>query len=198
MKVLRGTAYRFIRKSESIRSQYIIDRVSVRGELSSRFCVVRLLDNWSSFSRDVILLSALGGCVTGSGRRLPRGAYASLNEAALLARTNSRGKVGNEPRWHDAVVALRVAQTLKPANLGEISAALASVGSPSEMLRLARNHFAHESSQECWDKFAASAWPRGRSRETVWDHLDEVVVAGRSRFNVWIDDLQSIALAATH
>lgn len=198
MKVLRSTAYRFVTKSEFIRSQYVADRASVRGDLSARFCLVRLLDHWSSFSRDTILVSSLGGCLTGSGRKLPRGPYASINEAALVARTNSKGKPGNEPRWHDAVVALRVAQTLKPANLGEISAALASVGSPSDMLRLIRNHFAHESSQECWDKFAASAWPRGRRRETVWDYLDEIVMAGRSRFDVWVDDLQSIALAATH
>lgn len=197
MKALRGIAYRFNSKSEAIRSRYVGSRASTKDRFVSRFCVIRLLDNWSSFSRDLILHSAVGECVTGKGRVLPRGPHTSLEDAALVARTNHKGKLGHEPRWHDTTDALRVAQKLRPANLLEISAALAVVGSPSDMLRLTRNHFAHEGSRDCWDKFSSAAWPAGRRTETVWDYLDEVIVAGRSRFDIWVDDLQAIALAAS-
>lgn len=161
-----------------------------------KYCLIKLLDSWSAFSRDVILISTAGHCSTRSGRHIIKSNIGSVANASILAKTQSNGKIGLEPRWHDATVAVRVINKLKPINSVEIISALGSVGSPADSLRIVRNHFAHESSFDCWQKLNAIPWFGSKNSRDVWAYLNELQIGGRSRIDLWIDDLQAIASAA--
>lgn len=189
-------AKRFAKRSEAIRLAYTnngLQNVEVK-----KYSVVRLLDVWASFCRDLILISSAGRCRTRSGRIILKTTLGSIENASRVARTNLRGKIGNEPRWHDATVALGVVQSLRPVNSAEICAAIGAVGSPADAVRIVRNHFAHESSKDCWAKFADGAWPNGRKAQSIWEYLEEPEIGGRRRIDQWIDDLQNIAVAAVN
>lgn len=194
MQSLDSIKFRFLKKSEVLRASLHYE-IAASNELAARFCLIRLLDLWGAFSRELIIASAVGKCQTASGNTLPS-KFSSQSVAAIAARITAKGKVGPEPRWHDATEALKAAAKLQPSNMPEISTALGSVGSPADPLRLIRNHFAHESSNDCWTKFAEMAWPLGRRRQTALQYLMSTQTGGIRLVDDWINELQLIASAS--
>src|SRR5690242_3699303 len=103
MQRLENVKRKFLKRSELLRSAFTQNHTS--NELASRFCVIRLLDVWSAFCRDLILFSSAAQCQTAAGRALqPK--FLTKHDAAQAARLSAKGKIGQEPRWHDATEAL--------------------------------------------------------------------------------------------
>lgn len=120
------------------------------------YVVMRLLDAWSRFCRQLVLVSARGKVVTASGLRVSRSPVVGPGQLALDAlRAVTPGAGGQrlwEPRWHMPRNAVKAAGLLQIANLSAVSAGLGlsqtiqgiSVGSPED-LRNCRNYLAHRS-----------------------------------------------------
>lgn len=163
--------------------------------LQSKFLIIRLLDQWGRFSRDLILYSAKGGCVRSGGESIPK-KFSSLSEAADAARLGRNGVRGREPRWHDAQEAVRVAGKLDIANRMEVVSTLGASNSPANSLRLLRNHFAHESSDDCMSKLKLDMI--SMPTPSPVSYIFEPTSAGEARHISWIRTLQSISIAATY
>lgn len=188
---------RFVKRTEALRFHFGNALVGARtGEFSpsstAKFCVVSLVDCWADFHRSVILSSAVGGVRTSSGTVLPLGPIRSKSDALLAAKTSLRGKVGNEPRWHDADQSIATAKKLNIANFNDYSLAVGDANSPADQIRLVRNFFCHERS-DCAEKLRSAKW-FSKSMD-----LSPVGVSGLSRsdgrlnFDYWIDELQLIS-----
>lgn len=175
----------------------VMDKLSVEHRAYvTKFAVIRLLDSWGLFCKRLIISSAIGSTYTSSGVVLPKGSYRSQSEAMIAARTTKKGLLGDEPRWHDANIALSVAKKLSVPNLGQITNALGDANSPADQIRLLRNFCAHEGSQDCYEKLEAASWRPNIRTAVVEDVLSALQVGGRMRIDLWLDDLQALAHAA--
>lgn len=106
-------------------------------------CVIRLLDAWARFCRELILISASERPLTATGTRLPLAPGIRGRKDALKILRTVYYKFPWEPRWIDAQASLRAASLLKVANYSTISAGIAVTPSPLEDLRRLRNFLAH-------------------------------------------------------
>src|SRR5271156_1740337 len=106
-------------------------------------CVIRLLDAWSRFCRDLVLKSASEQPFTVGGARLPLAPGIAGRNDALRALRAVYTKFPWEPRWFDAQACLRAANILRIANYSTVSSGLAVSPSPVEDLRRLRNFLAH-------------------------------------------------------
>lgn len=194
---LRRITMKFYKNSEDIRYR-LKSHDSTSGQDVAKFQIIRLLDQWSRFNRDLVIASAIGGCLRGSGARLVKGPFTRPLDVMIAARTTHRGTLGMEPRWHDASESIRVAQKLALPNTTDIAAAIGSAHSPANTLRLLRNHFAHESSHDCISKWNIERSTRFRTIMPPVDLIFDFESGGIRRFELWINALQDIAAAASN
>lgn len=108
------------------------------------FCVIKLHDQWNARCRELILKSALGNCLTLSGKMLLRSKLTPPLQQ--LRNTWSPRKVMDvswEPEWHVPAVSERAARLLNIANYSTIVNAISAV-TMIEDLRWTRNSIVHE------------------------------------------------------
>ena len=106
-------------------------------------CVIRLLDAWARFCRELVLFSATEKPLTAGGTRLPLAPGIATRKDALQKLQSVYSKLPYEPRWHDAQACLNGASLLGVANYPNISAGIGVTPSPLEDLRHLRNFVAH-------------------------------------------------------
>lgn len=142
----------------------------------------------------MVIFSSVRGTVRGNGQVL-LGQFPNARAAAEEARRTKIGHIGQEPRWHDAKEALRIAKKLAVPNSADIGAALGAMNSPADKLRIFRNHCAHESSIDCGEKFRnLIISPSFQDLR----HIFEVTEGGDYVFESWIRGLQDISIAASY
>ncbi len=188
---------RFVKRTEVLRANFesALERAR-NGEYASscavKFCVISLVDCWSDFHRSVILSSAVGGVRTASGALLPSSPIRSKSAALLAAKTNTKGKIGNEPRWHDADQSIAVAKKLNIANFSNYSLAVGDANSPADQVRTVRNFFCHERS-DCAEKLRSAKW-FSKSMDLSPVGVSGIIRKdGRVNFGFWVDELQLIS-----
>ncbi len=161
-----------------------------------KFSVISLLDAWGKFSKLLVAESSVGNIETASGRMLPRGSNVSLADALRKSRVKRDGTVGDEPRWHDASIAIAKARRFAVGNYTEIQNAIGDANSPADQIRLLRNFCAHENNLSCFEKLQSASWASKASNGDVRSLLTDVGHDGRMRFDFWIDELELIGFAA--
>jgi hypothetical protein len=158
--------------------------------------VIKLQDRWGAFSRDLVLLSAVGSVRTTSGMSITRQCGSSAVALRTLRATfTGRATKGRdwEPKWFDPAEAVDAAGRLRISNFAAVSAALGATPAPLAELRAVRNFFAHRGA------VAGSTARRVIGVATtpeVHDYLTATLSGGALRFEVWIAMLQSMARAA--
>jgi hypothetical protein len=102
-----------------------------------------------------------------------------------------------EPNWGSAREALRAASALDITNLSQVSAALGATNSPANDLRTLRNFVAHRNRGTALE--LRRLWNlRSLSQPMRADNLlGAVDAAGKKLFDMWVDSLRLISLAAT-
>jgi hypothetical protein len=172
------------------------------------YAVIRLLDAWNRFSRQLVLVSARGNVITDNGVKIRRSSVLAPGQLALdglraALPPNVRQRPVWEPRWFVPRRAIAAAATLAIENLTSVSAGLGlsatipglSVGNPED-LRICRNYFAHRS-KTTFDELWGLKQQLGVPVWTAVDALPKVVVSGGATlFNVWCLDLLIRARAA--
>lgn len=160
-------------------------------------CVIRLLDSWSRFNREVIILSAGARALTRGGTQLGlapnvSGRYDVLKVLAATYHKPPR----YEPRWAIAAQSIDVAQRLQIQNFGMYAAAVGASNSPADELRYVRNFMAHrtEEARRCLTQHPVFGAMRNYSVEQT---AGMFMSGGVSRFVVWTQGLNAVAQAAT-
>lgn len=202
MSDLGKTSRTFMKRSEKLRERFL--ELCPAGHVANdhhayalKFIVISLLDAWSDFNRSVVLKSAVGKCTTVGGSILPKGKYVAEAEALIAAKTSRKGKIGVEPRWHDARESVATAKKLSLGNYLTYSAAISSLSSPADQIRLVRNFFAHERS-DCAEKLMASAGFVSGMDLSPTGVTGFVISDSRMVFEFWVDELQLIAAASVY
>lgn len=146
---LQSLAVRFGTESKLVLTRFS-HRFSKGHEDCSQFhlwcqemCVIRLLDAWARFCRELVLVSASEQPLTAGGTRLPRAPGIAGRKDALNALRTVYTRFPWEPRWVDAQACLKAANVLGISNYSTLSAGLAVTPSPVEDLCRLRNFLAH-------------------------------------------------------
>jgi hypothetical protein len=104
-------------------------------------------------------------------------------------------RIRYEPKWYDAVACVDAANRLRIQNLPMVAAAIGSVSSPSEELRLIRNFFVHRGENTATNV-------RRYPPLSHISHLDleslagDKIYPGITRMEQWGSGLRLIAIAA--
>jgi hypothetical protein len=165
--------------------------------MAAEMAVVRLQSRWYRFNRELVMLSATGKCVTSSGSEvLPApGVRKRRDVIPILNSTYPTKKRRREPEWSSAAESINAAQRLRVSNLRSIASALGSTSSPAGEIRLVRNFLAHRS-QESVSELQRLTWWTPKMRLDIATLVATPVIGGASRFETWIENLQTIAAAA--
>lgn len=158
-------------------------------------CVIRLHDSWTRFSRELVVQSAACEALTDTGSLLVKApGIASpadvINEAKRIATSRF------EPRWGDPTTCLKIAASLRIANLGIVSGALGSTPAPFENLRAVRNYLAHRNRETASRVAIVKHAIRVQSVTTVDGIICSIVAPDTPLLIDWIYSMRVIALAA--
>lgn len=107
--------------------------------------IIALHDSWARFCRNVVIISAIGGVIDGSGNKIPKSQYS--NEADVLNAIRlyyNKRSSDWEPKWHDPGACLAAARGLGVGNLSRLNGAIGATPSPIDDIRKVRNFFAHK------------------------------------------------------
>jgi hypothetical protein len=167
--------------------------------LGREAAVIRLLDRWNNYVRELVLLSAIGGVHRASGKSIPRRTgVRSRRDALDQLRGSYRGKQKKspywEPKWFDPAEAIDAAQRLALVNFADISAALGATPSPLPEIRSVRNYLAHRG-QPAASRLAIYTQPTIAS---IQGFILSPVPSGVTRFRSWVVDLELISRAAAN
>ncbi len=157
--------------------------------------LIRLQDDWGRFCRDLILISAVGGCSTVAGIALPNRA-ASPRDALTILRSSFSGRAKPpdwEPKWFIANQALDAARRLRVGNLAAVSGALGSTPSPLEEIRVLRNFVAHRSERAAIE---ARRYSGLNHLKGLHAYLQSLQSGGSSLLETWVRQLQVMAESA--
>jgi len=160
---LQATAQKFYLQSDRILTTFKSTLHPYSGgccrnthEPTRRQCVLDLYDSWSQFCRDLILMSARGGYATSSGVILTRAsAVGSGNPINSIYSLSRRYGPTTPPSWGIPSELVGIARRIGISNYANMSAAIGSVGSPSEKVRATRNYIAHKSALTAQKAIAA-------------------------------------------
>lgn len=171
--------------------QHIKSSCSVIHLYGQEMCVIRLLDAWSRFCRELIILCA--GCqpVTSSGQVVSLApGITSRNDAVASLSNSPRGK---EPAWHVASECIGVLRRLNIHNRAQIIAALGAANSPADDLRNVRNYFAHRNDDTISKVEETKRRLTLSSHYKAMDIVMERVSPGITLFEMWVTLLKIIA-----
>lgn len=163
--------------------------------------MIRLLDAWNRFCRQLVLVSARGDVLTASGARLGRSPAVAPGQRPLDAlKTTYPLRIQNrpvwEPRWFIPREAINAANALQIQNLRTVVTGLGltqtlaglNAGSPED-LRNCRNYLAHRS-KLTFDGLDDLRLRLGLSPRFPADELPKSrLPGGATLFEVWCADL---------
>lgn len=154
-------------------------------------CVVRLIDAWSRFCRELIILCA--GCqpVTAGGSIVPLAPGIASRIEAVAHLVHSPG--AKEPPWHVANECTGVLRRLGVQNRTQIIAALGASNSPAEHLRHVRNYFAHRNDDTLSKVQETKRQLLVPPHFSAMDIVMDPVPPGIRRFEMWVSLLKIIA-----
>lgn len=152
------------------------------------YLVVRLQHLWGEFSRELIVRSALGGCITRTGRNLVR--PPNVGTFADISKITGKPMAGPGAYWDHPNFAIARANDLKVANYNEINLGLASAGLTD--IRCVRNFLVHpnQSTNANFAQLTKNSGLLGVDPDTL---LAQRVAGGATIFETWIADLLTAA-----
>jgi hypothetical protein len=197
---LQSLAVRFGMESKLVLSRF--SHVFPKGhEDCSKFhlwcqemCVIRLLDAWARFCRELVLISASEQPLTVGGTRLPLAPGITGRKDVLSALRTIYTRFPWEPRWIDAQACLKAANFLRISNYSTLSAGLAITPSPVEDLCRLRNFMAHRNETTAAEVHTAAVNIGVAPTSNVIAILQTVTTG--SSLNVlqtWIEQLQAMS-----
>jgi hypothetical protein len=160
-------------------------------------CVIRLLDAWARFCRELVLISSSEQPLTAGGTRLPLAPGITGRKDALRTLRTLYTRFPWEPRWTDAQACLKAANLLGIANYSTISTGIAVTPSPLEDLGRLRNFLAHRNEGTAAEVRAAAVNVGMAPTSNVIAILRTVTGASTlSVLQLWIKQLQTMAQIA--
>jgi hypothetical protein len=165
-----------------------------QARMAAEMSIVRLYASWGLFCRRLVIASATGRATTVGGLAIPGvpGVKRPRDVIPLLMGTYKRKKY--EPEWAVAGDCIDAARRLNVANLTTLQAALGSVTSSANEIRVVRNFFAHRSDYSV-RTIRAQPWYTADMKLNVEELLARPTAAGMV-INSWIARLELVALAA--
>lgn len=163
--------------------------------------IIMLHDAWAQFCRTLFIQSSIGGYQTRGNVILTRATNfhgASPNDPVAALRLRRRNSPPYwEPNWSVSGEFIRALQGIGAPNQLSISSAIGSTSSPAEQLRHTRNFLAHRTPDTA-KKLVSELARYGASLPV---NLETIMgVSPRSGysnlFDMWVDDLISVAFAA--
>ena len=198
--------WRFSRRADQIAqafrhaSELPVDPACLRAHLLAREnATIQLQDQWSSFCRDVVLMSWRGNVSTLAGRTLLARRGSSSESAALSAlRSTFTGRLKKprnwEPKWFDPAETIDAARRLGVPNFAEIAAGVGITPSPLDELRAVRNYFAHRGSLSSSRLAPFLKVPVNSAM--AHRHLTSLTLGGATTFERWATELDAMARVA--
>ena len=156
------------------------------------YLVVRLQHLWGEFCRELIVRSAIGGCITRNGHTLPR--VSGVKRVSDIPKTIGRKELaGPGLNWEEPSFTIRYASQLHVANYNAISIGLSSIAVANiNHIKGIRNYIVHPNSftHRHYAQIAAALGFRG----LMPDQLLSQFLPGRvTMFEAWVSDLLSAA-----
>ena len=157
-------------------------------------CVIRLLDAWSRFCRELVLKSASEQPLTVGGSRVPLAPGITGRRDVLKVLRTVYTKFPFEPRWIDAQACFRAASMLKIANYSTVSSGLAVSPSPVDDLRKLRNFLAHRHEGTAGEVHAAAAnIGIAPTSDVIGILRSNSAGTGLNVLQTWIEQLQTMS-----
>ncbi len=160
----------------------------------SAFLVVRLQHLWGEFCRELIVRSAIGGCVTQRGIHLPPAPNVKcVRDIPLVTKQFTRQPFsGPGSQWEDPPFATRQAGFLQVANLNQISLGLGSVTTILGHLKSVRNFIVHPNDRTA-PKYARTTRVLSLRGLPPIQLLNQRLPGGATIFHAWASDLETAA-----
>lgn len=197
---LQSLAVRFVMEADMVLQRFTHvfpnghERCAEPYPWCQEMCVVRLLDAWARFCRDLVLISASQQPLTSSGTRLPLAPGIKRRKDALRVLRAVYTRFPWEPRWIDAQACLSAANLLKIANYSTLSAGLAVTPSPVEDLRKLRNFLAHKNEGTAAEvRTTAVNIGVGNSSDVIGILQSDPTGSGANTIQSWIQQLQAMS-----
>jgi hypothetical protein len=167
--------------------------------------LIGLLDAWSRFCRDIIIMSAVGGATTRTGtqlnraKNLPAGVDPLVHIRSLWPSKGYGRCFEDGPYWHVPTNSAKAAQILAIGNEATVSGALLAQASAPTELRACRNYLAHrnpstETHRDIQDLRTRISVPVATVHTEKL--AEQLVTGGITLFQAWCSELQNIASAA--
>lgn len=163
--------------------------------LSGEMTVIRLLDAWARFCRELVIISAGCNPLTVRGTQLARapGIKRRTEVIPTLMSTYSRRRY--EPNWAQATECVDAAQRLRIRNFSTVSGAIGAVGSPVDDLRRVRNFFAHRGKGTV-DQVQLCTFYVPSLNFDLESLVGQIVHPGTTRMESWIVNMRALGEAA--
>ena len=163
---------------------------------SLAFLVVRLQHLWGEFCRELVVRSALGGCVTRTGVYLPPAA--GVNRVRdipnIIKQFTKEEFSGSRSHWEDPSFAIRHTRRLQVANFNQISLGLGSV-TILDHLKSVRNFIVHPNSNT-GPKYLQTTRTLGFRGMPPIQLINQHSLGGATIFEMWVLELESAAWVA--
>jgi hypothetical protein len=171
-------------------------KVNRFARLTAEMAVVRLHDSWARFTRELIVLSAGAKPFTASGIRLSLAPGVKRIEDVIPQLLRSYRQPRNyEPTWAQPSKAIDAARRLAIQNLTTVTAAIGATNLPAEEIRPLRNFLVHRGKNSATMVKHHPTYS-GLQRLCIEDTAGAYVPSGATRFEAWILNFKSVALAA--
>lgn len=184
-----------------IRSRSLIDRFAAKLPANleeSRICepihqdgrtylVVRLQQLWGEFCRELIVRSAIGGCLTRTSQTLPGApGVKRVSDILKIIKLNDLG--GPAAKWEEPSFAIDQAMRLKVANFNGIDLGLGQASAVASHIKVIRNYIVHPNSRNSnqYTNMARSLGFRGLSPDQL---LSQTAPGSNSVFENWLSTL---------
>ena len=158
------------------------------------FLVVRLQHLWGEFCRELVVRSAIGGCVTRTGVYVsPAPEVKRVSDLPIIAkRFSKRPFTGLGSQWEVPSIVIDRARDLQLANYRQINLGLSTVNFIEDRVKPVRNFIVHPSASSAskYDQAARSLNFPGLSPTQL---LSRRLPGGATIFGVWISQLETAA-----
>ena len=203
MEQLQKTYRRFLAESQeildiSLRSQTLAaarvnpDRLP---EYSAEMSLVKLLDTWSRFCRDLVVWSAVGRTKTGGGILLASAPGIAQHADVIPTLMATYRKRKSEPDWYRASDCIEAARRLRINNFSTVANAIGAKNSLADEIRVVRNYYVHRTSDTA-SKLKLKLLLSAADQLNIIDISNEKLAGGNTRAFVWVSNLRAIGSAA--
>ena len=151
------------------------------------YLVVRLQQLWGEFCRELIVRSAIGGCLTRTSQMLP-GAPGVKRVSDILKVINLKELGSPAARWEEPSFAIDQALRLRVANFNGIDLGLGQASTVAGYVKIIRNYIVHPNSHTSnrYTSMTRTLGFRGLSPDQL---LSQSVPGSNSVFENWLSTL---------